>query len=261
MTTHLEALRAQVRKWREEQVRGEQQALRHQRRTGEVLCAADFTEAGTFADELEAALGSGPDGKMGEAGASGPTETGKVEALPTYLGRKHIGSPVGYVDSPRDGHARFCRLNDLEHVPHGTKVYAIPDPVLEEIRRGLQTMINSAEVFIGNDDTVTAYKIKTGAIHRIIGAFADADESLTIPANLPAAPPSTQREEDHSIPLEQKPTYYLVIYEANGPGAYASSVFDWPPSKESLANFKRYGHKVVPLYTHPPLAKMEENSK
>jgi hypothetical protein len=169
MTTHLEALRALVRKWRANEKAWADQGY------------PDCPQ-GECADELEAALGSGPDGKMGEA----------------VYGRKEIGSPVGYVDRGGDsGGARFCRLNDLEHVPSNTKVYAIPDPALKTIRQQLQRMINSAQV-LTDGDVVTGYKIKTGALHAIIGAFADADESLTIPANLTAT--STPNAESPSQP-------------------------------------------------------------
>jgi hypothetical protein len=52
----IDLLRALEQKWREEQRKGEEQAARHQKRTGEIVCAADFTEAGTYADELSAIL-------------------------------------------------------------------------------------------------------------------------------------------------------------------------------------------------------------
>lgn len=256
MTTHLEALRALVRKWR--------------------------GHKSVPMDELEAALGAGPDGKMGEAGASGTTETGKVEAVESAKHEREMSQVVDERDRAEEAlsQAYYLVIGDS---PEWSNVWGTDD-CLEEIEDALTLLRKSAK------------HVLCAGCNRALGE----DE-----AHYTHAPPSTQREEDHSIPLrewwialpgnckdgfaylsperanmggskvtyetvhvrettntkgvpaggEAEPTYYLVIYEANGPGAYASSVFDWPPSKESLANFKRYGHKVVPLYTHPPLAK------
>jgi hypothetical protein len=70
MTTEPEAIRALVRKWR---------GVEHDPRND--YDAGELRGIEKCCDELEAALGSGPDGKMGEAGASGTTETVAVEAF------------------------------------------------------------------------------------------------------------------------------------------------------------------------------------
>lgn len=48
----------------------------------------------------------------------------------------------------------------------------------------LQQMIVSAEVFTDAEGIVTAYKIKTGALHKLIGFL-----ELSVPVNLPKAEP------------------------------------------------------------------------
>jgi hypothetical protein len=53
---------------------------------------------------------------------------------------------------------------------------------LEELDELLQRMIVSAEVYTDHEDTVTGYKIKTGALHRIIAL-----RNLFVPQHLPPA--------------------------------------------------------------------------
>ena len=55
---------------------------------------------------------------------------------------------------------------------------------INTVKDHLQTMIASAEVYTDGEGIVTAYKIKTGALHKLIG-FLD----LTVPVNLPEAKP------------------------------------------------------------------------
>lgn len=72
-----------------------------------------------------------------------------------------------------------------------------PGNVLSQIDELLQTMIISAEVFTDADGSVTGYKIKTGALHKIVGLRTH----LFFPQNMKEAerltdgrPSSTKRE-------------------------------------------------------------------
>ena len=64
---------------------------------------------------------------------------------------------------------------DLANEPEDPRMSKHP------IRAALQTMIASAEVYTEGDE-VMGYRIKTGALHRLIGML-----GLTIPAGLPIA--------------------------------------------------------------------------
>lgn len=55
---------------------------------------------------------------------------------------------------------------------------------INTIKDNLQRMIASAEVYTDAEGVVTAYKIKTGALHRLIGFL-----ELTVPVNLPEVKP------------------------------------------------------------------------
>ena len=66
------------------------------------------------------------------------------------------------------------RLDASERSSHAATMNTVKDH--------LQTMIASAEVYTDAEGIVTAYKIKTGALHKLIGFL-----SLTVPVNLPEA--------------------------------------------------------------------------
>lgn len=76
----------------------------------------------------------------------------------------------GFVEAVKRSGAEMCPL----HVDFLLWLLdrAAPEPaadVLSQIDELLQTMIVSAEVFTDADGTVTGYKIKTGALHKIVG--------------------------------------------------------------------------------------------
>lgn len=69
-----------------------------------------------------------------------------------------------------------------------TFAQAHANATLETIKQYLETMIHSAEVYVDAEDVITAYKIKTGALHKLIGHL-----GLSIPVNHPVvgAPETT----------------------------------------------------------------------
>ena len=109
--------------------------------------------------------------------------------------------PAGIMGGP----CSRCGLSQPEHVgltceqaiqQRREKVRAVSErsshqATLNAIKDHLQTMIASAEVYVDKEGIVTAYKIKTGALHKLIG-FLD----LTVPVNLPvlSTPPEPQEE-------------------------------------------------------------------
>jgi hypothetical protein len=98
--------------------------------------------------------------------------------------------PKGVMGGP----CLHCGLSQPEHVGltctdakerRGAKLSltlakAHHEATLNTVKGHLQTMIHSAEVYVDKDDVVTAYKIKTGALHKLIGFL-----ELTVPVNLP----------------------------------------------------------------------------
>jgi hypothetical protein len=77
---------------------------------------------------------------------------------------------------------------EAEPIEYGTK-----DPMLLGLQADLQIMMASAKA--EGDEFVTGYRIKTGAIHRIIGAMQEAGYPVNLP-NLaaPTAPTGAQAE-------------------------------------------------------------------
>lgn len=61
------------------------------------------------------------------------------------------------------------------------------EETLKEISDQLTIMMMSAKCYVDSEDTVTGYRIKTGAIHRVIGILAGAGCSVLIPSNMPLA--------------------------------------------------------------------------
>lgn len=74
---------------------------------------------------------------------------------------------------------------DVIHTRLGPRPVATRDDLLRElseVKRQLNTMLASAEVFTDSQGVVIGYKIKTGALHRLVGLL-----DLTVPVNLPEA--------------------------------------------------------------------------
>ena len=70
----------------------------------------------------------------------------------------------------------------------------------KELRDALQAMILSA-VQIVDGETVVGYRIKTGALHKLVGMNQDGDDGVFFPSNLPSepAPQDTQPNNDEVI--------------------------------------------------------------
>lgn len=80
---------------------------------------------------------------------------------------------------------RAARSEVIKRQLAKAKEKPVSAPTIEQVRELLQTMIVSAEVFVqqeGPEQIITGYKIKTGALHKLIGLL-----SLHIPVNLPEA--------------------------------------------------------------------------
>jgi hypothetical protein len=60
---------------------------------------------------------------------------------------------------------------------------------LNTVKDYLTSMIASAQVYVDGEGIVTAYKIKTGALHKVIGQL-----GLSVPVNLPEAVPPQSEE-------------------------------------------------------------------
>lgn len=80
---------------------------------------------------------------------------------------EHVGLTCGQAKSQRSERFRAAS----ERSSHAATLNTIKDH--------LQTMIASAEVYTDAEGIATAYKIKTGALHKLIGFL-----SLTVPVNL-----------------------------------------------------------------------------
>ncbi|KVV12360.1 hypothetical protein WK77_05970 [Burkholderia ubonensis] len=65
---------------------------------------------------------------------------------------------------------------------------------LGSIALQLERMLLSAECYVGADQTVTGYRIKTGALHEILGILAGAGHPVEVPANMPIAPQPAQAD-------------------------------------------------------------------
>jgi hypothetical protein len=254
-----EALRALVRKWRAHF--GGDRIVSGEWNLG-------YTGAGIeCANELEAALGSGPDGKMGEAGASGPTETPTVEALRAALLEcarmaEALKLPCG--DDPESAQAirngQYASISHVAHIALGTiKGAAIQTSaqIAWDLRYSIDYMITYLEdaptevvrnwkrveasakkdgkqlsalnvtmceipdfwICVAGDGRDAECTIAFGPIKRDDPNKGEVERELCnqhindllieepgkqfhlVAAYLHPASPSTQREEDHSIPL------------------------------------------------------------
>ena len=58
------------------------------------------------------------------------------------------------------------------------------ETVLQKVRESIEIMIASSEVFTDELGVIVGYKIKTGALHHLIGYL-----DLAVPSNLPEAKP------------------------------------------------------------------------
>jgi hypothetical protein len=76
-------------------------------------------------------------------------------------------------------HRKIAQIEAFAKITEALRVNAI--------KEALQTMISSAEVFVDSDDTITGYKVKTGALHRLFGLFVQWGEPLNVPSCLPMA--------------------------------------------------------------------------
>jgi hypothetical protein len=63
-------------------------------------------------------------------------------------------------------------------------------PLTDTLRNAMQIMVASAEQIVSGEDVI-GYRIKTGALHRIIGLL-----GLTVPVNLPSAVPASSGDGD-----------------------------------------------------------------
>lgn len=70
-----------------------------------------------------------------------------------------------------------------ERMRHLSEV-AVLEGRLNTAKALLRTMIASAEVYVDGEGIVLAYKIKTGALHRLIGQL-----DIPVPVNLPEVSP------------------------------------------------------------------------
>lgn len=123
-----------------------------------------------------------------EAGEGTVEQIARDAAKPVVSGTGRMGAP--HLDRCT---CSACTERKVHQAEGSAKLCASID--LEQLRSHLETMLGSAEVYVDEADTITGYKIKTGALHRIIGFFAGrGGKGLPIPANLPVvAPPAARR--------------------------------------------------------------------
>lgn len=81
---------------------------------------------------------------------------------------EHVGKTCAEVSAIR-----------AESLRHFSEV-AVLEGRLRAVKNLLRTMISSAEVYVDGEGIVVAYKIKTGALHKLIGHF-----DISVPVNLP----------------------------------------------------------------------------
>lgn len=84
---------------------------------------------------------------------------------------EHVGKTCAEVTAA--SHERMRHLSEV----------AVLEGRLNTTKALLRTMIASAQVYVDGDGIVLAYKIKTGALHKLIGQL-----DIPIPVNLPEVP-------------------------------------------------------------------------
>ncbi len=107
------------------------------------------------------------------------------QAEPTRYSRPEgvMGGPCLHCQASQPEHRGLTCDEVREHrrkAIRRTFAQAHANATLETIKQHLETMIHSAEVYVDAEDVITAYKIKTGALHKLIGHL-----GLTIPVNHP----------------------------------------------------------------------------
>jgi len=161
--------------------------------------AKDGGEQFPFFDELVSVLRWYADGST-DMGSRARDALADVDSqLLAAEAAKPKVSGTGKMGAPHKGDCtcRQCTDRKIAHIEE----YAMLATELRcnGIRADLERMIASAEVFVDNDDVITGYKVKTGALHRLFGKFAQWGNPLVIPSNLPLAskmpPPFPPRPE------------------------------------------------------------------
>ena len=112
------------------------------------------------------------------------SELEKIQAAELARSRFNNAAPTGRIGGPgsipADVEAEWDRdaKEQLEEM-------AAKD-ALKQIAKHYKVMMCSAQVFIGGlDKVVVGYKIKTGAVHEILGILKRFDSSVFLPAKLP----------------------------------------------------------------------------
>ena len=103
-----------------------------------------------------------------------PEETEAIREAMTPTGCDNYSRPKGVMGGP----CLNCGAPQPYHV--GIRREKGRKMELKRIKEQLNIMICSAEVYVDADQNITGYKIKTGALHRLIGML-----ELTVPTGLP----------------------------------------------------------------------------
>lgn len=106
-----------------------------------------------------------------------------------------LGGPCLHCQASQPEHVGLTCEEVREHrkkAMRRTFAQARANATLGTIKEHLETMIASAEVYVNAEDVVIGYKIKTGALHKLIGHL-----GLMVPVNLPVVG-------DHSASAEPK---------------------------------------------------------
>lgn len=94
-----------------------------------------------------------------------------------------LGGPCSHCGLSQPEHVgKTCEQAKEVHDLHFklTAERANHNATMNTVKEHLETMIHSAQVYVDAEDVIVAYKIKTGALHKLIGFL-----GLTIPANHP----------------------------------------------------------------------------
>jgi hypothetical protein len=110
-------------------------------------------------------------------------ETDAIREAMTPTGCDHYLRPKGVMGGP----CINCGAPQPYHV--GIRREEGRKMELKRIKEQLQIMICSAEVYVDADQNIIGYKIKTGALHRLIGML-----ELTVPIGLPIVGSSNDGE-------------------------------------------------------------------
>jgi hypothetical protein len=119
------------------------------------------------------------------AGAESVSSKDESRPEPTRYSRPEgvMGGPCLHCGASQPEHVGLtCEEVAKQRKAAMRKVFgqAHQNATLGTIKTLLETMIHSAEVYVDGEDVITAYKIKTGALHKLIGHL-----GLSIPVNHP----------------------------------------------------------------------------